>query len=78
MRLKKLPKRYAGLVQPLVLTMLMTCVVSAISVLRSRGFDAGFIEVWPTAWLISWAAAYPVILVVLPLVRRIVAATVET
>ncbi|EME70885.1 hypothetical protein H261_05734 [Paramagnetospirillum caucaseum] len=78
MRLRKLPRHYAGLVQPLVLTMLMTCVVSAISVLRSQGFDAGFIDVWPTAWLISWAAAYPVILLILPLVRRIVAATVES
>ncbi len=78
MRLRKLPKRYTGLVQPLILTMLMTCVVSAISVLRSRGFDAGFVDIWPTAWLISWAAAYPVLLMVLPLVRRIVAATVES
>ncbi|CUW39237.1 conserved exported protein of unknown function [Magnetospirillum sp. XM-1] len=78
MRLKKLPKHYAGLVQPLVLTMLMTCVVSAISVLRSRGFDSGFVEVWPTAWMISWAVAYPAILMILPVVRRIVAATVES
>lgn len=78
MRFKKLPKRFTGLVMPLILSLLMTCVVSAIAVLRSRGLDGQFMAFWPSAWAMSWAVAFPVLLGVLPMVRKIVTAVVET
>ncbi len=78
MTFKKLPKRYAGLVMPLILSLFMTCIVSVVSILRSQGFDMNFFHVWPSAWGISWLVAFPVLLLVLPLVRRIVSATVES
>ncbi len=58
---------------PLVLSLLMTFVVSAISTLRSLGFSQAVLEVWPAAWALSWLVAFPTLLAVLPLVRRIVA-----
>jgi hypothetical protein len=33
---------------------------------------------WPTAWALSWLVAFPTLLMVLPLVRRIVALVVES
>ncbi|WP_096700625.1 DUF2798 domain-containing protein [Magnetospirillum sp. 15-1] len=78
MRIKKLPKRFAGLVMPLILSLLMTCVVSAIAVLQSRGVDSQFLAVWPSTWAMSWVVAFPVLLGILPLVRRMVSAVVET
>lgn len=78
MRIKKLPKHYAGLVMPLILSLLMTCVVSAIAVLQSRGADSQFLAVWPSTWAMSWVVAFPVLLGILPLVRRMVSAVVET
>lgn len=74
----KLPARYAAIVMPLVLSVLMTFVVSAISTLRSLGPTPAFMATWPGAWAISWLVAFPTLLAVLPLVRRIVAFAVET
>jgi hypothetical protein len=72
----KLPARYAAIVMPLVLSVLMTFVVSAISTLKSLGPTPAFVTTWPAAWAISWLVAFPTLLAVLPLVRRIVALAV--
>ena len=77
MTFKKLPARYAAVVTPFLLSLLMTCVVSAVSLLRSRGLDATAIALWPSAWAISWIVAFPVLLVVLPLVRRMTGMIVD-
>lgn len=74
---RKLPARYASIVMPLVLSILMTFVVSGISTLKSLGFTPAFLATWPAAWAISWIVAFPTLLAVLPLVRRIVARVVE-
>lgn len=58
---------------PLVLSIIMTFVVSMISTLRSLGPTPAFLATWPTAWALSWVVAFPTLLIVLPLVRRIVA-----
>lgn len=74
---RKLPARYAPIVMPFVLSILMTAVVSVISTLRSLGATPAFLATWPGAWALSWLVAFPTLLVVLPLVRRIVASVVE-
>ena len=74
---RKLPARYAAIVMPLTLSVLMTFVVSAIATLKSLGPTQAFIATWPAAWAISWLVAFPTLLAVLPLVRRIVALVVE-
>lgn len=72
----KLPARYASIVMPFVLSVLMTFVVSGISTLKSLGATPAFLATWPAAWAISWLVAFPTLLAVLPLVRRIVALVV--
>lgn len=72
----KPPARYASIVMPLVLSILMTFVVSAISTLKSLGAAKAFLATWPAAWGISWLVAFPTLLAVLPRVRRIVALVV--
>jgi hypothetical protein len=72
----KLPARYASVVMPLVLSLLMTFVVSAISTLKSLGATPAFVATWPIAWALSWLVAFPTLLALLPLVRRIVALVV--
>ena len=76
-RRRKLPARYAAIVMPLALSIIMTFVVSAISTLKSLGPTPAFLATWPSAWLLSWLVAFPTVLVVLPLVRRIVGLLVE-
>lgn len=73
----KLPARYAGIVMPFILSVLMTCVVSIISTLRGVGWGPQFMTVWPSAWALSWVVAFPVLLVVLPIVRRLTALVVR-
>jgi hypothetical protein len=74
---RKLPAHYATLVMPLVLSILMTFIVSGISTFNSLGLVPGFSAMWMRAWAFSWVVAFPTLLVVLPLVRRIVAFLVE-
>lgn len=76
--LRKLPARHAGVVMPLLLSLLMTCVVSLISTLHSIGPVHGLLQVWLGAWGWSWLAAFPTLLVALPLVRAITRMLVET
>jgi hypothetical protein len=73
----KLPARYATVVMPFFLSIIMTCVVSLISTLRGVGFEAGFFPLWFGSWALSWVVAFPTLLLVLPLVRRATAAFVR-
>ncbi|MEU4418274.1 MULTISPECIES: DUF2798 domain-containing protein [Nocardia] len=59
----KLRARAAGVVLPLRLSLLMTCLVSLISTLMSDSVNA-------VLWLRSWPIAFPIPLLVLPIVRR--------
>ena len=73
----KLPARYAGLVMPLLLSIFMTCIVSMVSTLRSVGPVHDFIQIWLSAWGLSWIIAFPTLLIALPLVRKMTAAVVD-
>jgi len=64
-----LPAKYAEIVLPLLLSFLMTCVVSLISTVRSVGMPPHFLTLWLGAWALSWVVAFPLLLVVLPIVR---------
>ncbi|MCA0421124.1 MAG: DUF2798 domain-containing protein [Proteobacteria bacterium] len=72
----RLPARYAGVVMPFFLSILMTFVVSGISTLKALGPTAEFFRTWPGAWALSWLVAFPTLLLVLPVVRRLVALVV--
>ncbi|GLR61028.1 DUF2798 domain-containing protein [Rhizobium indigoferae] len=74
----KLPRRYNTIVMPLILSLLMTSIVSAISIVRAQGrLTAPALAMWPSAWALSWAIAFPVLLLVLPVVKRVTAVIVE-
>ncbi|MBB3299379.1 hypothetical protein FHT80_006173 [Rhizobium sp. BK226] len=49
----KLPKRYNTIIMPFILSLLMTSVVSAISIVRAQGLTAPALAMWPSAWLLS-------------------------
>lgn len=75
-RFPKLPARYAGIVMPFLLSVLMTAIVSFISTLRGVGFGNASVSLWLNAWVLSWAVAFPTLLVALPIVRRLTTALV--
>lgn len=67
----KLPARSGAWVMPLLLSIFMTCIVSLISTLKGIGWSPQFALKWLAAWGLSWVIAFPVLLLVLPLVRRV-------
>jgi hypothetical protein len=74
---QKLPARYNAIAIPLALTLLMTFIVSGISTFTSVGFHAGAMEKWMQAWGLSWVVAFPTMLFVFPVVRRLVGLVIE-
>ena len=77
-RSRKLPASYAPFVMPLVLSVFMSAIVSAVATVMSVGIGNPFLANWPGAWGMSWLVAFPSLLIVLPLVRRLVSTIVET
>jgi hypothetical protein len=75
--MSKLPARFNAIALPLVLTFIMTNIVSGVATWRAVGLAPEFIHLWMSAWGLSWLVAFPVVLFVLPLSRRIVAALVK-
>jgi hypothetical protein len=73
----RLPPRYNTIAVPFLLSLLMTCIVSGISTVNGIGLVDGLFEKWMRAWLFSWLVAFPIMMFVLPVVRRIVATFVE-
>lgn len=73
----KLPPRYGSFVMPLLLSIFMTCIVSLISTFKGIGLSPDFVAKWLSAWCISWVIAFPVLLLVLPGVRRATLAIVR-
>ncbi|CAB3637015.1 MULTISPECIES: DUF2798 domain-containing protein [Achromobacter] len=71
--LKKLPRHYAPVLMPLVLSVFMSAIVSAVATAASVGVGPDFVLNWPSAWGASWIVAFPSLLLLLPVVRRIVA-----
>ena len=76
-RRRRLPARFAPIVMPLLLSLLMTSLVSLISTARSVGVTTELLRLWPGSWALSWLVAFPVTLIVLPIVRRLTAAVVD-
>lgn len=66
----KLPMKWATVVMPFFLSCLMSGIISLINMIRNLGWIDGFFALWFNNWMISWAFAFPVVLCVLPLVRK--------
>ena len=71
--IRRVPARYAVLLMPLLLSIIMTCIISGVSTLLALGASQEALRRWPEAWGFSWLVAFPTLLVVLPIVRRLVA-----
>lgn len=67
-----IPKKYAPILFGLLLSGLMSFLVAGISTLRAVGPVDGFMGIWLGAWLTAWAIAFPAVLVVAPITRRLV------
>lgn len=67
-----IPRRFAPVAFGFLLSGFMSFLVSGISIYRAEGFSDAFMHAWMGGWIPSWAVAFPAVLVVAPLARRIV------
>ncbi|WP_062114507.1 DUF2798 domain-containing protein [Aureimonas sp. AU40] len=74
---RKLPPRYGAFVVPFLLSLMMCGVVSAISTARALGLSSELPAQWAKGWGLSWFVAFPTLLVVMPMVRRLAGLLVE-
>lgn len=70
------PKKFAPALFGLILSGLMSLLVSGIATYRAAGIAPDFIGIWATGWVTAWLVAFPVVLVVAPLARRVVGALI--
>ena len=70
---RRLPARYALPVTGFILSGIMTIIISGVATFMALGFSWMALGAWPIAWISSWIIAFPTVLVVLPVVRRLVA-----
>ncbi len=77
MALRKLPAKYLHFVLPFLISIFMSCLVSGIATWHSLGFVPNLFQSWMSAWAFSWVIAFPVLLVVLPVARRLALLIVE-
>jgi hypothetical protein len=73
-----MPARFAPFLFGFVLSALMSFVVSGIATFRHAGLIDGFMGLWIGAWVPSWAIAFPVVLFVAPVARRVVNSLVRS
>lgn len=74
--MKKLPKKYAGVLFSLYASAVMVLIVSAVLVALNTGIDAGYPLRLLKAYLITWPVAFASLLLVRPLVVKWVATSI--
>jgi len=73
----KLPARFEHPLFALLLSGLMSLLVSGVATWSALGGHGGFAAKWLGAWLHSWLVAFPAVMVVAPLVRKVVVRCVQ-
>ncbi|WP_122898158.1 DUF2798 domain-containing protein [Acinetobacter sp. B51(2017)] len=76
MSIKIHPKHLTWLM-PLILSGIMSGAISCFNIYLKIGAAEGFISIWLHAWSLSWLMAFPLIMIVLPLVRKFLMQFVE-
>jgi len=72
-----IPAKYAQIAFGFFLSMIMSFIISGVSTATAAWGQPGFAGTWAQAWLSSWAVAFPAVLIVAPIARRIVARLVR-
>lgn len=76
--MKKLPPKAMHIVMPFILSIFMSAIISFVSTVKAIGLAPDILLSWLKAWGLSWVVAFPVLLVVLPVVRRLASLVVAS
>lgn len=67
-----IPAKYHHFTVGFLMALLMSCIMSLVISLINLGWVDNILSVWMHAWFMAFIVAFPVILVVGPLVRKMV------
>lgn len=73
-----IPARMAPILFGFILSGVMSLIVSGIATVRAADLADGVFGLWMGAWITSWLVAFPTVLVVAPMARRVVAKLVRS
>ena len=73
----KIPKKYTGLLFAFIMSLLMAFLMSGVLTVVFVGLHNQFLTQWLSGFLHAWPIAFPSILVIAPVVRKIVFALTE-
>jgi len=68
----KIPARYSNLLFGGMLSLIMVTIISGAVVLVTQGAGPEFLKHWMKGFATAWPIAFPTVLVVAPLVRKVV------
>lgn len=72
-----IPKKYTSYVFSFFMALLMSCLMSLVVSIVNLGFVENLVSAWMRAWRFSFFIGFPSILLVTPIVRLLVALTIE-
>lgn len=70
----KIPKKYSGVLFAFLMSFLMALLMSSVLTAVFAGIDHQFITHWMNGFIRAWPIAFPTVLVIAPIVRKMVAA----
>lgn len=59
------------------MALLMSCLMSFVITLFNMGFAENLLSLWLQAWSFAFVVAFPTVVVVAPLVRKLTAAVIK-
>ena len=75
--MRKLPPKWGLIVMPLLMSGMMSGIICMVNLLRVFGWHMDVLQEWPSTWLMAWAVAFPSVLLVMPVAKRITAKLVR-
>jgi hypothetical protein len=75
--MKLTPKIYMSYLFSLFMALLMSCTMSLVIIIFNVGLIEGFVFIWLKAWGFSFIVAFPTVIVVSPIVRKLVNLVIE-
>ena len=74
----KIPAKHTQIVFAFFMSLMMAFIMSGVLTLANLGPIPGFFGKWMHGFGVAWICAFPTVLLVAPIARRLVAAVIET
>lgn len=75
--MKPLPSAFAPYLFGGILSFIMVAIVSAMVIIMNQGIDSEFIKRWCVSFFSAWPIAFPTVLIVAPMVKKLVSKLVR-